>query len=53
MGGRLWTALAAYAGLALAAYLLLDDQRFRGLVWLLLGGLAVMTLTRSRSTDND
>jgi len=47
MGGRLWTALAVYAGLALAAYMLLDDEHFRWLVWILLGGLAVMTLTRS------
>ena len=48
MGGRLWVALAAYAGLALAAYVLLEDERFRWLVWVLLGGLGVMTLARAR-----
>jgi len=48
MGGRVWVALAEYAGLALAAYALLEDERFRWLVWVLLGGLGVMTLARAR-----
>ena len=51
MGGRLWTALAAYGALAFAAYMLLEDERFRWLVWAVLGGLAVMTLARAKYGD--
>jgi hypothetical protein len=51
MGGRVWAALAAYAGLALAAYVLLEDERFRWLVWVVLGGLAAMTLARAKYGD--
>jgi len=43
---RLWTALAAYAALAFAAWFALDGV-FRGAVWILLAGLAVMTLARA------
>jgi len=39
---RLWSALAAYAALALLAALTLE-KAFRMLVWLALGALAVKT----------
>jgi hypothetical protein len=45
---RLWPALTAYAGLAALAWLLLDDERFRWVVWIFLGGLAVLTFARAR-----
>ena len=45
---RLWAALGAYAGLALGAWVLLEDERFRWLLWVLLGGLALMTLARAK-----
>jgi hypothetical protein len=44
---RLWWALAAYAILALLAYLTLDGA-FRVMIWLFCGGLAIMTLARAR-----
>ncbi|GEM_PF-4057484 len=44
---RLWWALAAYAFLALLAYLTLDGP-FRVMIWLFCGGLAIMTLARAR-----
>ena len=40
---RLWPALGAYACLAIAAYASLEDP-FRGMVWILCGGLTVLTL---------
>jgi len=40
-------ALGAYAALALLAYLTLDGP-LRAMVWILCGGLAVMTLARAK-----
>ena len=44
---RLWSALGAYALLALLAYLTLEGP-FRFVIWIFCGGLAVMTLARAK-----
>jgi hypothetical protein len=44
---RLWCALAAYAALAVLAYLLLEYP-FRAAIWIFLGGLAALTVARAR-----
>ena len=43
MPARLLVALACYAAIGFVAWLILPDPRFRGVVWIFVGGLAVKT----------
>jgi hypothetical protein len=47
MKPNLLLALLCYAALALLAWLTLSDWRFRAVVWIFLGGLAVRTWVAS------
>ena len=44
---RLWSALGAYALLALIAHFTLGEL-FRAVVWIFVAGLAVMTIARAK-----
>ena len=50
---KLWLALGAYAGLALAAWLTLDDVRIRLATLAVLVGIAVKTLLHWQRTRRE